>query len=113
MNIAVLFYKLFEVSNEDSKHKYHNSGDHFLFVYLEQDQQGVSDVCQTSERRLTPVSRLHIGGVVAGCVSLVPGVFPGLKLTGTPIDSLNCPRFPRFLSWHICLVFFVNGHYWC
>ena len=47
---------------------------------------------------LTPVSRLHIGGLWVSCswhISL------DLKLAGPLFDPLDCPRFPIFLSWHI------------
>ena len=50
---------------------------------------------------LTPVSRLHIGGGgVVGVLFLA--YFLDLKLTGPLFDPLHCPRFPIFLSWHIC-----------
>ena len=61
---------------------------------------------------LTPVSRLHVGGFLVA-VCLVTGVFPGPQADWAPLRLLHCPRFSRFLSWHIYLVLFVNGHYWC
>ena len=74
--------------------------ENFRFLFLELATLSRSDSCVTSS---------YWGLWLAVC--LVPSVFPGPQLTGPLFDPPpHCPRFPRFLSWHIYLVLFVNGH---